>query len=204
MQSFKERILIPLETYETLKQGGNTEQTIPSMQRDLANIPKTYGLDLPDDQRQKLEGEVIDRYSSHKPQETPSSSSPQIESNRLDDVILGFPKTIKTKAKQLVQFLKSQGMFYNDTLNLLIDNQPIPNSNIVDLIHYITSVTSKTRTNPPPGFEYFIQKLNNLNVPKSYLSPYGRTLLEAYEGTTVDDKHVEEDIMTNWDALEYE
>ena len=200
MQSFKERLLISREEYEVLKQG-ETSQTKPSMKRDLAKLPH----DLPADQKQQLEGEIINRYTTKhvsSPPPPPNIPSTQPVTSSVEEIVQGFPTSNRYRANQLLNFLKAQASpFYNDSMNFIANGQVIPGSNIVDLVQFITSVKSSTSKNIPQGFEHFMNLLAKLNVPKTFLSAYGKILLSSFNTGTVNKQDVEEYALEHWDEF---
>lgn len=192
MNPFREMVLLSLEEYQKLRQ----RALIPTegLQRDLQELKQEYGTFLPADQRAKLESEIISKHSIGDKLEP--SSSPALPT-KVDDTLIiehfnSFPKSNKTRALQMFHHLKSYKSQWNTMGQFLdSDNNPIANSNIVELINYVTS-PSRAKNNPPAGFIEFINLLVDANTPRNFLSAIGLQRIE-------NNKHVVDDSINDMD-----
>jgi hypothetical protein len=89
----------------------------------------------------------------------------QLPQSSEDDIVANLPKTHRTRAIRLLNRLKARPdvITWDDTGQVKIDGETIPNSNITDLV----SDAMRSRKNfNPVGSRVFFQALSKLNVPK--------------------------------------
>ena len=77
------------------------------------------------------------------------------------DIVDSVPKTMKVKAKKLIDRLKTE-ISWTDRGNLIQDGTPVPGSNIVDLVN---DELRKRRNSDPVGWQAFVQQLKRINLP---------------------------------------
>jgi hypothetical protein len=170
--NFREMVLIPMEEYKRHSQHDvNVKSTPTPMQKELHSITTDYGANLPDDQRLKLQGSIIDKYTNPL---KPSLQDPQ--QSLFLRIFESFNAANKRRSLQvfhhLVAYFKNNpkwndlGQLYNE------NNEPIIGSSIVDLIDAVTTSSSKS-TRIPIGFDDFINYLNESNMPRNFLSVPG-------------------------------
>ena len=166
---------------------------LSAMQKELYNIKEKYGDVLPDDQRLKLESEVIAKHTGFNKREHSEAAPPintKEESEKrawiklaLDD----FGKTHKNRSKQLFNQLdltyKTEPQW--TVKGELLDEKGdiISGSNILDNISYVTAQRSGLR-GPPKGFQRFTVLLRDANVPRHVFSNKGMQHVEQAESTT--------------------
>lgn len=79
-----------------------------------------------------------------------------------------LPKIHKKKAELMIDFLKtSSNIAVGEKGEIIIDNQKIPNSHIVDLVHDV--LRDRPTSDPPIGIESFVRALKQSNIPVSYI-----------------------------------
>lgn len=79
-----------------------------------------------------------------------------------------LPKIHKKKAELMVDFLKnSTNITVGEKGEVIIDNQKISNSHIVDLVHDV--LRDRPKADPPNGLTSFVTALKKSNVPISYI-----------------------------------
>ena len=181
MNPFREMVLLPLETYKNLRKkvlGGTP------MQKDLFDLRERYGDSLPEDQRLKLESEVISKHSTHVKPElevTPHAAAP--DNSIIKSTIDNFARTNKNRAQQLFNYLEMtfrSAPKWNDKGELLNEtNIPLPGTNIVELINFVTA--ARFRKAPINGMEEFIEMLEIANVPSYLYSAKGAEALLNYK-----------------------
>lgn len=82
-----------------------------------------------------------------------------------EKLLLLLPPANRSRAERLLNFVEqSNSVDWNSNGNIVINKEPIHNTHICDIIHYITSQKKK----PPPGASLFIKNLPNL--PQSLIS----------------------------------
>lgn len=174
MNPFREMVLLSVDHYKQLQQSA-VMQKAPKLQRDLNQIEQQYGDTLPIDQKLKLTTQAISKYA-HKTNDDdliPLPPPPPV----LDDTLLkthfdSFNPVNKKRALQMYQHLKSIDPQWNSMGQLLNDyEEPIKNSNIVELIDLVTNTKRTTRI--PAGFSRFVQLLQSSNIPRNFLSTSG-------------------------------
>ena len=77
------------------------------------------------------------------------------------DIVDSVPKTMKVKAKKLMDRLQTQ-LSWTDRGELLHDGTPVPGSNMVDLVN---DVLRKRRKSDPVGWQALAQQLKRINLP---------------------------------------
>jgi hypothetical protein len=90
-----------------------------------------------------------------------------VEERRLLD---SLPKTVRRKGKILLEHIKDKKNEFQwlDSGELLVDGNPVPGSNITDLIHHVTR--KRPTATPPKGVDEFVELLDKTNVPKEALN----------------------------------
>ena len=80
-------------------------------------------------------------------------------------IVRGIPKTMKSRAEALLEYLKERGdvITWDDMGQVLLDGVLIPKSNISDLVS--DAMRSRKHFNPV-GVREFYNVLNKINVPK--------------------------------------
>lgn len=182
-------LLVSADEYQNLRKQLLYSQA-PEMIQDLYNV-KEKTSSLPADQQVALEGEVLRQHIK----EAPSTIQPSLPTPFNDDVIVSnfksFIKTNKLRANQVYQHLKAYKTQWNEMGQMMNENNvPIPNSNIVELVDYVTN-TKKTKR-VPAGFGEFITLLNESQLPRNYLSTQGFDRMEDYKLVKSEDDDVEE------------
>lgn len=180
MNPFREMVLISTDDYQKLRQRAtyNTE----GLQKDLNDLKQEYGTFLPADQQAKLESEIISKHANKNQIETSTSSPP--DTNVDDSLILqhldSFTKNNKKRALQLYHHLKAFKMQWNSMGQFLNEeNEPILNSNIIELINYVT-VPSRAKINLPAGFGEFVKLIGEAQTPRNFLSKTGLSRIDTY------------------------
>ena len=134
--------------------------------------------DMGDAQRQKVFNANLERYlelRQQKENEIPtvriagkeaSETEPEVMSGLSDELILGnIPKTMRGRASMLLGRLKTRPdvVSWDNTGQVVVDGEPIPQSNITDLI----SDAMRARKNfNPKGHKEFFRALAKMNMPK--------------------------------------
>ena len=163
---------------------------LSSMQKELYNIKEKFEDVLPEDQRLKLEAEVIAKHTGFNKREDPLAASPSTAKEDAEKrawiklAIDDFGKTHKNRSKQLFNQLESAYKSAPQWTNKgeLVDESgdSIPGSNILDHISYVTAQRSGLR-GPPKGFQRFTALLRDANVPRHVFSKQGLQHVEEAE-----------------------
>ena len=177
MNYFRKMVMLPIDEFNKYKNILYTSQVTPNpnpMQQELEHMKEAYGTSLPDDIKAKLESEIIQKYSSKNPlnETLPPKHDPQ-KLAWVAQSIQNFPKGNKSRAQRLHNFLESKVPDrWNENGELLTtDGNPIRNSNILDLINFVTTTQKYDHT--PVGFSDFIMLLYDANVPTHMISKNG-------------------------------
>ena len=138
--------------------------------------------DLSEEERVKLHNQNLRRYLVYHARETEkpvlvknvkrdqSSLSPT-EDEHLDvvekDILESVPQTMKTRAKRLVNKIKTSNRIgWNERGELVLDDQTLPNTNMVDLVN---DVLRRRKTFEPRGWRTFTRALQEENVPQDLI-----------------------------------
>lgn len=184
MNPFREMVLISLNEYKLLKNTVLSNTRNPNMTKELNEITDQYGQVIPADKKLKLEGEVISKYTQ--PNHTKLESSIPQEVPKVDYIKQHFDifgPVNKKRALQIYNHLKTFSPNWNENGQLLnTDKQPIPFSNIVELIDYVTNTRRTDRV--PAGFSEFVEMLEDTNTPRNFFSNTGILRIENYKRTS--------------------
>ena len=87
------------------------------------------------------------------------------DSLSVEMIVRGIPKTMKSRAEALLEYLKERGdvITWDDMGQVLLDGVLIPKSNISDLVS--DAMRPRKHFNPV-GVREFYNVLNKINVPK--------------------------------------
>lgn len=183
MNPFNEMILLPKDEYNRLTSQALHGST-PSMQKELEQLQNNHA-NLPDDQRNKLEQEIISKYTNHckssinqeEAESKASTASTVILDNDelLERHLKNFRNTNRLRAMSLYDHLKTYKSQWNNNGQFLTEdsNEAIPRSNIIDLIDYVTNTIKSSSKNAPAGFKEFVELLFRANTPEKYFSNIG-------------------------------
>ena len=155
MSRFSRMVVLPEEEYRLMKNIQSSHRPLDEQFKRLnTQYEEQFNIEDPSKQS-KLQSHTLEEMKNVKHQ-----MQPQFQA--------GVPKQYRTRATGLHEFLKSR-IQWNERGELLNTdtNQPIANSQIEDLIQH--AVRDKRRSIQPAGWEYFIQTLRRLNVPKMVL-----------------------------------
>lgn len=212
MNPFDEMVLLPKESYNKLTSQA-LHGSMPSLQKELEQLHANHS-NLPDDQKNKLEQEIIAKYTNHckssisqeqQQLRQPSTAQTDLqgaeEEDDDDELILrhlkNFRKNNNWRAQQLYSHLKStvKPRRWNNNGQMIDEEsgEPIPRSNIVDLIHYATSTITPKNKSIPPGVHVFINLLRDTNAPQTFISTNGALrLIKILENKVVQVKEEKE------------
>ena len=85
----------------------------------------------------------------------------RIESGLENEIIDSVPKTLKQKARRLLDKIKGT-VSWNDRGEMVYRNVPVPGSNIVDLVN---DALRKRKSFQPVGWKMFARGLKDVNAP---------------------------------------
>lgn len=102
-----------------------------------------------------------------------TTDKPEIKNKWVEQVFKNLPRVHKRKAEGLVDFLKNADEFtVNNQGEISINNERLPNTHIVDLIHDV--IRDRPAHEAPHGHETFIKMLKRLNVPNEFIGNKNR------------------------------
>lgn len=150
---------------------------------------------LADDQKVKLLSLLLSKYQRviHKPKEpvrvsvvssetesvpttqpplSPVATSPSVLSSENGDIILKqikitVPSTYQKFIDPLVSLLKQSEYKWNKKGELVVNDQVIQGSNIIDLISYL--MRSRKSVLSPVGFNIFWEGIKKINIPREWI-----------------------------------
>ena len=170
---YSRMVLVSEEEFRSMMERGNSPTDGVT---DLAQI--TSGVVGPDQQyrvkavqlhEKKIKNENMEERGMQLDQGKPYSSG--LSSNLIDRLSTGITESKIPKSIALLTFLKNKfpAVSWDENDELKQDGEPLPGSNVVELIHY---AAHDSRKGPaiPVGWEKFKEILRQLNVPKSHIS----------------------------------
>ena len=104
---------------------------------------------------------------------------PDMQDDWYAKIVQTVPVTVKQKARNLLDYIKSsKNIQWDRDGRIVIDNAPVPETNVLDLVH---SVTRTRKSMPvPKGTPQFLKALDKINTPKELL-PNAETLRRQIE-----------------------
>ena len=86
-------------------------------------------------------------------------------------VITLMPESAKEKGELVLDFLKKSGdrVTFDEDNKLVVNGQPIPGTNIIDLVSSISKPGKLKAKNLPQGYDDFLQSLYQLNIPSTII-----------------------------------
>ena len=83
----------------------------------------------------------------------------------------GIPRAYRRQAEALLRTWHADPYIeWNDRLELSLNGQPLPGSNVVDLVAHAVSKSKKSLTEQPPGFQSMRNVLKERNTPKTLIN----------------------------------
>ena len=195
MSYFRKMVMLSYDEFIKYKNLLYTSQVTPEvnpLQNELNAIKDNYGTNLPDDQRVKLESEVIQKYSNKIPdKESKPIQIDQTQIKWIKNAIENFSKTNKARASRLYEYLlnRVQDRWNENGELLTVDGEVIRGSNILDLINFVTTSNIKQHEQIPFGFTEFKTMINNANVPLHMFSKNGLEYIYSNTDADVDDEN---------------
>ncbi len=175
---YKKMVLIPEEEYAQLKTTplDNHTSKIERQMREMKERER-----LPDDQWLMVQSNLLSRARD-------MNTQPHLNDNKIvstlhpkwvDQSIHRLPQGNRQRAKQMLEFLKTRNINWTMEGELMnLNGVAIPNSNIIDLINYVTISVANSRLHEPSGLNEFIDLLIHINLPQSMLGISGQ---KAYQ-----------------------
>lgn len=155
MTNFSKMVAIPIEEYEQLQ---STQLISDPLERRMAQYDREYH------QHEKIQQPDIQQKQQSNTFHHMLNLAQQIK----DRTLAATPSNYRRRAQNLIDFI-SPLIKWNEKGEILSSfGGAIPGSQIEDLVQY--AVRDKRRGNIiPVGWDYFLQKLKELNVPKMSL-----------------------------------
>lgn len=142
------------------------EKLLSGLDKEMEGILNS---DLPDDVKVKHYGAALRKFITYDaPVSTVNSKKEMIitESDVLDSV----PPAARHKAKRIMDYIKrSSSAQVSDKGELIVNQHPVAESNIVDLIEAALT-RKKALKSQPAGWQEFAQSLKEANVPSSLIA----------------------------------
>ena len=163
--SFKESIIIPLELFKKCTYDSKPLEPTKDV---------LYNDNLPSDIKMKLfsQSQLHQHHDKNKPVAT------KIEGIDKEHILNLIPDKDKPSISSILSILEKHRdqVWWNKDNELIINGLTVPNSNIVEILLYLTKnkiVTSDEDT--PKGLLAFYEKLQSLNVPNSWIKQKPKT-----------------------------
>lgn len=201
MNYFKKMVLLPIDEfnkYKNVMYASQVTSQVNPMQSELNRMKDVYGSTIPDDQRVKLESEIVQKYSEKIPNK--EATPIQIDPSQLEwikSTISKFAKTNKGRASRLYEYLLDRvnnGWNQNGEL-LTTDGEVIRGSNILDLINFVTATNIRKHEQLPRGMDDFRIMVHEANVPLHMLSKNGIKYIGDKQSTNEEEDFSDEEII---------
>jgi len=174
MNNVKKMVLVEPRVFETMKakkyENTPIQNVLSELDEEMNKILTRS--DLPSSEKIKLYDQVLQRYMVYKDKLNNTVQKVQIEDKKVyeeNEILKGFPNQYLSKAKQLVNFIKSNSSIgWNNTGELMFDEKPIPNTNIRDLVY--TAVQKSQPQSKPNGWKVFQGALSALQAPDNFIA----------------------------------
>ena len=146
-------------------------------------------IDLDDGEKAKLFNQVLQRYNlADRLEKQPTrvamvNDEPEAELAEgvvVADIAESVPKTMKVKAKCLMDHLKTD-LAWTDGGDFIHDGAPVPGSNMKNLVN---DVLRKPRRNDPVGWQKFAQQLKCINISMELVGSVDRRRCIRQEALT--------------------
>lgn len=204
MNTYREMVLVSVDEFNRIRKQLLFQQPAgekPTLHKELYDIKDKVEY-LPDDQRIKLEGEVIAKHTDHmrptEEDETIALKQKPADTQFLSQHLDLFPNVNKKRAQQMLYHLSSFKQQWNERGQLIDDSgEPIPRSNVIELIDHVTNTRRTSRI--PAGFSSFVKLLDDSNIPRHLLSTQGLHKVDNYKHSESD--FTEDPIIPKWIKL---
>ena len=110
----------------------------------------------------------------------------------VEDVLEQIPKNVQGIGEEVLHAISCGRhlLSWNDKLQLVINNRPVPRTNIVDLVQYILYPESED-AEPPRGFDTFLEGLKEIGLESQWVR--NETVINALDNN-----------QNNWDTTDEE
>ena len=176
---YQKMYVLPEEEYHRLtitKQDPKTMQ----MERELSDLKEQQN--LPPDQWHKVQSHISSRGRDMQSYTTKESVTPEPEPTKVkwvEQVIQRFPKNNQQRALQMLNLLITRQISWNSEGEVKnLNGDVLSNTNIVDLINYMTLSQRRRHLVEPKGLSEFVKLLQSINMPNNVLGLIGHEAME--------------------------
>ena len=171
-------------TAYTQPETGVIDMTLKGLDAGITNILNAP--DIPEDIKAKLYNHFLSQFLTMKKKQTdvyrrdipykyevpvvtmndqPPSTSAEIQEDKIEsEIIASVPKTMQKQAKLILERVKNDPQIkWNEKGEVIIQDQTVPNSNMVDLIN---DLVRKRKNINPTGWKEFASHLYKSNIPR--------------------------------------
>jgi hypothetical protein len=184
MSSFNKLLLIPEQDYmrkvQSLEKPAEIKEAAKADYDLSALLSDTR---IPDDLKVKIYAEVLQRFlllgRPQIPQATALAASAPVprgeeeeeEPLTVDQIVGVMPQRLATKTKKLLDHLKQKEakLDWTPSGEVLIEGDPIPQSNVMELLRYAVGKNAR-RGQQPSGWNEFVKLLNDVKVPQQFVA----------------------------------
>ena len=92
------------------------------------------------------------------------------QTQSVEDILMQLPKDVRGIGEEVLQAISCgrQIVSWDDKLKLVINNRPVPRTNIVELVQYVLYPESK-ETKEPRGFDSFLEALKEIGLESQWV-----------------------------------
>ncbi len=192
---YQKMYVLPAEEYHRLTMP-KQDPKMMQLERELHDLKEQQN--LPPDQLHKVQSYLYSRGRDMKSKPTKESSRESKESGRepkessgeptrvkwIEQSIHRLPKHNQQRALQLLNFLINREIGWNSEGEIRdVNGDVLPNSNIVDLINYMTLSHRRKYLAEPEGLYEFIELLQAANMPNNMLGLIGQEAMKKSRGS---------------------
>lgn len=160
--SFERSIIIPYKLYQKCKLPTTDAGAVDILTNDT----------LPSDTKLKLYDQAVIKTPT-----SPLLSSPPSKIPKGQHILHNIPDKNKPVVNSILDIIKDNESIvnFNDNLEVIIDGHPVPGSNIVNILLYLTGNVPVTSSRDiPKGSEEFYSRLIQLGMPSVWIKPRQR------------------------------
>ncbi len=174
---YQKMYVLPAEEYHRLTMPKQDPKTM-QMERELIDLKEQQN--LPPDQWLKVQSHINSRgrdMQSYTAKESVTPEPPKVK--WVEQVIQRFPKHNQQRALQMLNFLITRQISWNSEGKVMnLNGDVLSNTNIVDLINYMTLSHRRKYLVEPEGLSEFIKIVQSTNMPINMLGLVGQEAMK--------------------------
>ena len=171
--NYKEAVIVPLEVFNKCNFNPKEKELPPQKTGGILNDET-----LPPDIKIKLYNQKKKLTKRPLPEPQLVQIKKEAEAPSEDIILNQFPLRTRPVVNLILKYMKdSRGILsWTDNLEIVIEGETIQDSNIIQLLRFVTnSLTITSAKDIPVGAEDFVDTLVDIGVPKAYIQLPGKS-----------------------------